>query len=110
MNGTKTIVIKTTGNSDLSNAIVDGMTKAIIPISNENYSDLNRYKAQLGVRRIRDNQYWQNKIDEAQELYGDNGKRSKIKDFIMGAWALIWLEILGYVDYFRRINRGQTSH
>lgn len=109
MISTKAVVIKTTDNSDLSNAIADGITKAIIPISSENYSDLNRYKAQLGVRRIRDNQYWKEKIEEAQELYGDNGKRSKVKDFILGAWALVWLEILGYIDYFRRINRGQNS-
>lgn len=83
----RTLVIRTAGDTKLAAAILDGMTRTIIPLDT---GELMRTEAQLAVMRVRDERYWRRKIKRAHALY-DARAHSSAAERVMGIWACIYL-------------------
>jgi len=62
-------------------------------------------KARDGVRREADEKRWKSTKRKLARKYRVRPV-GKARGAILGAWALLWLDILGWYDYFKRLNRG----
>lgn len=62
-------------------------------------------KAREGVRREADSKRWKT-IDRRLARKYTVKPVGRVRGAILGAWALLWLDILGWYEYFKRLNRG----
>ena len=104
----RAIVVKTYGDSDIAGAIVDGMSKApaisaaeLETVRAENV----RLKALTGVRSYGDSV----RLETACKALAIKYSTKPVKPLygaILGLWALLWWEVVQWVEYFKTWNRS----
>ena len=98
----RAIVIKTYGDRQIGGAIADGVKRG----SKREASDGTRE----AVRRVAMHQHtpeeWAVMTAKARYDYGQDPPQNPLCGAVMGLWALVWLEIAGWIDYLQRWNRG----
>lgn len=104
------LVIKAGGTPEIAQAIVDGI-KSNQPTESEYATikaELNAMKqreAALGVRVIRDRDYYYCKAKEAEYYYGDNRPPCKPAAVVLGIVGLICETVNGVYKYLSAWNR-----
>ena len=98
----RALVIRTAGDTKLAAAILDGMTRTVIPLDS---GELMRMEAQLAVMRQRDDRYWRRKIKKARRLYVMRG-RSRAVERVIGLWACVYLSARAAA--LRAVGRRET--
>lgn len=104
----RAIVVKTYGDSDIAGAIVDGMSRApainaaeLKMVRAENV----RLKALTGVRSYGDSV----RLETACKALAIKYSTKPVKPLygaILGLWALLWYEVVQWVEYFKAWNRS----
>ena len=104
----RAIVVKTYGDSEIAGAIVDGMSKApalnaaeLETVRAENV----RLKALNGVRSYGDSVRLETACKALAVKYSTKHV-GRLYGAILGAWALLWYEVVQWVEYFREWNRS----
>lgn len=104
----RAIVVKTYGDQQIAGAIVDGMNR--VPAINA--AELETVKAECarlqavnGVRAVGDQKRWNKTRKKLTRKYSVKPV-GRLYGAILGAWALLWVSLLGWVEYFREWNRG----
>ena len=104
----RAIVVKTYGDSDIAGAIVDGMSRApaisaaeLETVKAENV----RLKALTGVRSYGDSVRLETACKALAVKYSTKPV-GRLYGAILGFWALLWVGLLGWVEYFREWNRS----
>lgn len=89
----RAIVIRTIGDTAMSDAIVDGMKQHVIPLDG---GELTRCMAELAVLKTRDSRHWEDEIAAAWDKYGSVTRRpGRLVERIQGAWARLYLTVKG---------------
>lgn len=105
---TKAIVIRTTGDPEIAGAIVDGMTRNIIPLDEGELAnvraELEAYKAREGVRAYGDYKRTQAARQTNMRIYRATPAK-RVSGAILGVWGLLWLVIFAAYDYLSAWNR-----
>ena len=91
------LVIKTYGDPEIAGAIVDGMTRKVIPLNDREYrvvrAELARLRACQGVRKYRQERDWHITQMELERKYGTKPRSNLYKNFLMGyAFTCLLLE------------------
>ena len=92
----KAIVIRTTGDSEIAQAIVDGMCVPLqdseeLEVVRAELAKLKEENTQLGVRKSRDASYWADMCTQANGKYGGPVRKpGKIREALLIAWAMLW--------------------
>lgn len=108
---TRAIVIKRYGDPALSGAIVDGMTKALSPAQMEvvkaeiDRQHIVRKLVRVAVGNTKTAQDYACMTAKAKGNYGYIRHHGRLYGAVLGAWALLWLIIYDWVDYFSAWNR-----
>lgn len=93
---TLALVIKTYGDNEIAGAIVNGIDR-----------DVPQSEA---VRRVAMHQHspeeWAAMVTKAQYDYGQDKPHGRLYEAVLGAWALVWLGVVGWFEYFQRWNRS----
>lgn len=104
----RAIVVKTYGDSDIAGAIVDGMNKApainaaeLETVRAENV----RLKALTGVRSYGDSVRLETACKALAVKYSTKPV-GRLYGAILGLWALLWWEVVQWVEYFKAWNRS----
>lgn len=107
----RALVIKTGGNQEIAQAIVDG----IATVQNGRNAELEAVRAELermkqreaalGVREVRDRDYWHCKAQEAEYYYGDNPHHGKAAEIALGVIGLVCVAVNGCFKYLQAWNR-----
>lgn len=104
----RAIVVKTYGDQQIAGAIVDGMSKApalnaaeLETVRAENV----RLKALTGVRSYGDSVRLETACKALAVKYSTKPV-GRLYGAILGAWALLWYEVVQWVEYFREWNRS----
>lgn len=105
----RAVVIRTVGDANMAGAIVDGMTQRVIPLDNDELAmvkaEYARLKVKDGVRAYGDSVRYETAIRALDEKYADE-PHGAVHDAILGLWALLWLNITEWVQYFQEWNRA----
>ena len=86
----RALVIRTTGDAAIADAIRDGMTR-VIPVDDGRAA---RTEAQLAVMLPRDGRYWRRKIARARRIYACE-RVGAVKSRALGLWACVYLAARG---------------
>lgn len=104
----RAIVIKSYGDQQIAGAIVDGMSKApalnaaeLETVRAENV----RLKALTGVRSYGDSVRLETACKALAVKYSTKPV-GRLYGAVLGAWALLWVSLLGWVEYFKVWNRS----
>ena len=104
----RAIVVKTYGDSEIAGAIVDGMSRApainaaeLETVRAENV----RLKALTGVRSYGDSVRLETACKALAVKYSIKPV-GRLYGAVLGFWALLWVGLLGWVEYFREWNRS----
>lgn len=104
----RAIVVKTYGDQQIAGAIVDGMSRApainaaeLETVRVENV----RLKALTGVRSYGDSVRLETACKALAIKYSVKPV-GRLYGAILGLWALLWVSLLGWVEYFRGWNRS----
>lgn len=112
----RALVIKTYGDPEFAGAIVEGMTKRVIPLDDDELAAVKAELAEIkaakakqdardGVRESADEKRWKLiKADMADEYTVKTPGR--VKAALLIGWACLWVGLMGWVEYFRAWNRG----
>lgn len=104
---TKAIVIRTIGDPEIAGAIVDGMTRNIIPLDEgelaEVKHELEMYKARVGVRAYGDRRRKNESRRNSMMVY-ETKPVGRVCGAVLAIWGIIWLAI--YAAYDKIWNRG----
>lgn len=105
---TRAVVIKSYGDQQIAGAIVDGMNRApalnaaeIEAVKAENV----RLKALTGVRAYGDSVRAET-VCKALAVKYSVKPAGRLYGAILGAWALLWYEVVQWVEYFQKWNRS----
>ena len=100
----RAIVIKTAGDPEIAGAIVDGITKKVIPLDADELATVKaecaRLKARDGVRRSKEDDEWPAIRDGMAVKFGCK-THGPVYNNILLAWAIMWLVIF---ECFRRLQ------
>ena len=100
----RAIVIRTMGNPEIAGAIVDGMTKNVIPLDVKELkavrAELTRLRAREGVRKNREDRDWHDVQMSLERQYGVR-QHGVVYDRIIVAWALTCLFV---TECYRRLS------
>lgn len=111
----RAVVIKTAGNPEIAGAIVDGISKNIVPLSADELEVVRReyerleaeYKmlqAEYGVMKPRDSKYWQAQIDKLN-AEDDSGNVKKLRNTLTLVWAIVWTMCDEWFHFLQDWNR-----
>lgn len=89
------------GDRRIGGAIADGM--AVRELAQVR-SEIRRLNAVNGVRAEGDARRWERTKRRLARKY-TTAPVGKVHGAILGAWALVWLTALGWIEYFQRWNR-----
>lgn len=105
---TRAVVIKTVGDPQIAGAILDGMTKKIIPLDDGELAmvkaEYARLQAKDGVRSYADEKRFES-VSKALAVKYSTPTHGRLYGAILGVWALLWLSINEWYEYFRVWNR-----
>ena len=103
---TRAIVIKTIGDTDIGNAIADGMTRAI-PLDDgelrEVKAECKRLRAKEGVRAYGDEKRWQETREELAQKYAPE-RHGRLYWAVLALWAWAWDEFSEWVEFLVKWN------
>ena len=106
---TRAIVIKTIGDTDIGNAIADGMTRAI-PLDN---GELNQVKAEYqrlqardAVRAYGEEKRWQETREALARKYAPE-RHGRLYWAVLALWAWVWYEFSEWVAFLQAWNREE---
>ena len=89
----RAMVIRTAGNTDIANAITDGMVRADearrMEVVMAKLARMKQREARMAVRRPREADYWRTKIEAAEFLYGGEKPAHRAAQAVWGAIGLI---------------------
>lgn len=104
----RAIVVKTYGDEQIAGAIVDGMSRApalnaaeLETVRAENV----RLKALTGVRSYGDSVRLETACKALAVKYSTKPV-GRLYGAVLGFWALLWWEVVQWVEYFREWNRS----
>lgn len=83
---TKAIVIRTMGDTSMTDAIVSAMKQQVIPVDD---GKRDYYEARLGVMQPRDSRYWMRKIKKVRRKYGKPSKPSIVERAIAAVYVIL---------------------
>ena len=105
----RAVVIRTVGDPGMAGAIVDGMTKRVIPLDSDELAivkaEYARLQARDGVRAYGDSVRYETAVKALEEKYYEE-PHGAVHDAILGMWALLWEWLYGWVQYFQEWNRA----
>lgn len=113
----RAIVIKTVGNPEISEAIVNGMksTLPVTEIPNDTVievvqAEIDRQRIQRALVRVaigngRTSEDYALLVRKAYGDYGNQPHHGKVYNAILGLWGLAWMTLLDWVEYFQTWNR-----
>lgn len=102
---TRAVVIKTYGDQQIAGAIVEGMAQGARPNEREVEAENRQLRARDGVRREADAKRWKNTQRRLARKYTVMPV-GRARGAILGAWACLWLGIVGWYEYLSTWNRG----
>jgi hypothetical protein len=101
-------VIKTVGDPQIAGAILDGMTQKVIPLDDGELAAVKaeyaRLQAKDGVRSYADEKRFES-VSKALALKYSTPTHGRLYEAVLGGWALFWLTVRGWYEYFRAWNR-----
>lgn len=106
---TKAVVIKTIGDNEIAGAIVEGMTRRVIPMNTEELAvikaELARYKARNGLRAYGDEKRLRTAKSEMARKYSSKPTKP-IVGAILGVYGLF---CLGVAEAYARLAEWNRS-
>lgn len=104
----RAVVIKTYGDAEIGAALQSGITTALTALNAQELqavkAENERLKAEKGVRQNGDNIRWGDVAEGLSEQYRIK-QHGKLYNAILIGWAVIWMEIFGWYDFFSAWNR-----
>lgn len=99
----RALVIKTYGDRDIASAIVGGITANACTSK----TDWNKIAAlvRVAVGNTKTAEDYACMVAKSNYEYSVGHKRGRLYGAILGVWALVWLDFLGWYEYFKAINR-----
>lgn len=96
------------GDKEIGNAVADGMVR-VLPLDSGEMkvvlAENKRLNALNGVRSYGDSVRWQTVADALAVKYQQK-PHGRLYGAILGAWACLWMGLMGWVEYFQEWNRG----
>lgn len=107
---TRAIVIKAHGDPAIAGAIVDGITKNITPLNEDEHAalraELARLRAKNGVRAYGNSVRYSTACKALAAKY-ETRPHGRAYRALLGAYGLMWLFVSEWFRYFSDWNRGQ---
>lgn len=105
---TQALVIKQIGDPQMCGAIVEGMTRTIIPLDQSELlavkMEIKRLRATNDIRAYGDSRRFQRaKRELARKYY--TPPMNPVKGAILAVWGMLWLGIFNAYDYLSAWNR-----
>lgn len=111
---TRAVVIKTYGDSEVAGAIVEGVTRRVIPLDGEELAAVKAELAQIkaakaaqdardGVRNAGDEKRWA-AIREGMAVKYAVKPSGPVRTALLLGWALLWAGIYGTAEALMRWN------
>lgn len=105
---TQALVIRSCGDPQMCGAIVEGMTRQVIPIDQNELmavkAELARLRAEKDVRAMGDSRRFQRARRELARKYATK-PTSRVVGAILGVWGMVWLFIYTTYEYLAEWNR-----
>ena len=105
---TQALVIKTYGDPEICGAIVEGMTRRVIPLDETELNavklEVARLRAQNDIRAYGDSRRFERAKQELARKYY-TPPMNPVKGAILAAWGMVWLGIFHAYDYLSAWNR-----
>lgn len=105
---TRAVVIKTYGNPQIGGALVDAVSRKVIPLDEGELktvkAELARLNAVNGVRVYGDEKRWNKTRRRLARKYSTKPVGAA-RGAILGGWALVWSVIFGAARYLQAWNR-----
>lgn len=105
---TRAVVIKTVGDPQIAGAILDGMSKKVIPLDDGELAAVKaeyaRLQAKDAVRSYADEKRFES-VSKALAVKYSTPTHGRLYEAVLGVWALLWLSISEWCEYFRAWNR-----
>lgn len=92
----RALVIRTAGDPEIAGAIVDGMTRQVIPLNSAELDamreELKKLRAREGTRQYRQRKDWSETCADLQRKYGVK-QHGTVYQYMLIGWALTCLTI-----------------
>ena len=106
---TQALVIRSCGDPKMCGAIIEGMTRQVIPIDQNELTvvkaELARLRAERYVRALGDSRRFQRARRELARKYATK-PRPPVRGAILAVWGTVWLVINTAYNYFSEWNRS----
>ena len=103
----RAVVVRMFGDADMAAQIAEPMTK-VIPVDDGQMrmviAENRRLNALNGVRSYGDSVRWQTVADALAVKYS-TPTHGRLYEAVLGVWALLWLSINEWYEYFKAWNR-----
>jgi hypothetical protein len=104
----RAVVIKTVGDPQIAGAILDGMTQRVIPLDDGELAAVKaeyaRLRAKDAVRAYGDEKRFES-VSKALAVKYSTPTHGRLYGAILGVWALLWLSVREWYEYFSAWNR-----
>lgn len=105
---TQALVIKQIGDPEICGAIVEGMTRTIIPLDQTELNavklEVARLRAENDIRTYGDSRRFERAKRELAAKYY-TPPMNPVKGAILAVWGMLWLGIYSAYDYLSAWNR-----
>lgn len=105
---TQALVIKTYGDPQICGAIVEGMTRRVIPLDQMELTavklEVARLRAKNDIRAYGDSKRFERARRELARKYRTR-PTNPVKEAILAVWSMFWLGIFNAYDYLSAWNR-----
>lgn len=105
---TKALIIKQYGDPQIAGAIVEGMTRRVIPLDSDELAavklEVVRLRAIQGLRAYGDSRRFERSRRELAEKYSVRPV-SRAGGAVLAVWGLLWLGIYTAYDHLSAWNR-----
>ena len=106
---TKAMVIRTMGDPQICGAIVEGMTRRVIPLDESELTavklEVARLRAQSELRAYGDSRRFKRARRELARKYY-TPPMNPVRVAILAVWGVVWLGIFNAYDYLAAWNRS----
>lgn len=106
---TKALVIKTIGDPQIAGAIVEGMTRRVIPLDQTELiavkMEVAKLRAESELRAYGDSRRFERTKRELARKYSTK-PQNRVTAAILVIWATLWLGIYTAYDYLSAWNRS----
>jgi len=105
----RALIIKEYGDPEIAGAIVEGMTRRVIPLDESELTavkrEVVRLRAQSELRAYGDSRRFEMAKRELARKYSTK-PQNRVTGAILAVWALLWLGIYSAYDYLSAWNRS----